>query len=182
MDSSDLTPWVEKYTDELYRRALYKVNDPELAKDLVQETFLAAVRGVGNFRSESSPLTWLHSILNRKIVDYFRSAYRKNEQLEGLSASMYFDNDGSWRREKMPANWGDEEPHLLDNEEFLAILKKCFDLLPEKWSTCMKLRFFMNKRSGEICQELDLTSSNLWQIMHRAKLKLRDCVETNWIK
>jgi len=102
--------------------------------------------------------------------------------VETSSFSLFFNEGGDWNPSKMPGDWGDEEPHLLDNEEFLAVLKDCFELLPEKWNACMKLKFFMDKKGEEICKELDISPSNLWQMMHRAKLKLRDCVETNWTK
>ncbi|MFO8000960.1 MAG: sigma-70 family RNA polymerase sigma factor, partial [Marinilabilia sp.] len=129
-----------------------------------------------------SPRTWLFSILNRKIIDHYRSRYKQPVRMDDRTFSLFFDEGGDWSKDKRPSSWDDDEEHLLDNNEFLAILKSCFELLPEKWNACMKLKYFMDKQSDEICQELEITASNLWQIMHRAKLKLRDCVESNWLK
>jgi RNA polymerase sigma-70 factor (TIGR02943 family) len=181
MDTPNLSFWVEEFTDELYQRARYKVTDPHLAKDLVQDTFMAAAEGVENFRNDSSPKTWLFSILNRKIIDHYRSRYKQPVSMDSNSFSLFFNEEGEWNRDKMPSDWGNDEVHLLDNEEFMSVLKACFDLLPDKWSSCMKLKYFMDKKGEEICQELGITPSNLWQMMHRAKLKLRDCVESNWL-
>ena len=182
MDKPDFNQWVEAYTEEMYQRARYKVNDSEIAKDIVQDTFMAAAEGIHNFREDSAPKTWLFSILNRKIIDHYRNRYKQPVKMESTVFSLFFNEEGEWNKSKMPSSWDEEETHLLDNEEFLAVLKKCFDLLPDKWSACMKLKYFMDKKGEEICQELAITPSNLWQMMHRAKLKLRDCVESNWVK
>ncbi|MGC9375130.1 MAG: sigma factor-like helix-turn-helix DNA-binding protein [Bacteroidales bacterium] len=61
-------------------------------------------------------------------------------------------------------------------------MQKCLDALPAQWNTCVKLKYLMNKKSEEICQELDINPSNYWQIIHRAKVQLRDCVETKWFQ
>lgn len=181
MDKTQLSKWVDDFTDDLYQRARHKTGDPHLASDLVQDTFMAAAESLQNFRNDSSPKTWLFSILNRKIIDHYRSKYRQTVKMESSSFSLFFNEGGDWNQSKMPGDWGDDEPHLLDNEEFLSVLKDCFEGLPDKWNACMKLKYFMNKKGEEICKELDISPSNLWQMMHRAKLKLRDCVETNWI-
>ncbi|PIY34118.1 MAG: RNA polymerase subunit sigma, partial [Bacteroidetes bacterium CG_4_10_14_3_um_filter_42_6] len=59
---------------------------------------------------------------------------------------------------------------------------KCLDALPDRWSLSIKLKYLMEKESEEICQELGVSPTNFWQIMHRAKLQLRDCVENKWFK
>ena len=69
---------------------------------------------------------------------------------------------------------------MLDDDEFQIVLNKCLDALPEQWGICVKLKYLTDKRGEEICQELDITPSNFWQIVHRAKLRLRDCIEKNW--
>lgn len=93
-----------------------------------------------------------------------------------------FDADGHWQQSHRPIDWEEEEEHLLDNDEFQAILKRCLDALPEKWSSCVKLKYLSEKKGEDICQELDMTLTNYWQIVHRAKLQLRDCIENKWFK
>ncbi len=180
-DSSTLTQWVEQYTRDMHAWASYKVSDPELAKDLVQDTFLAAAEKIASFKGESSPKTWLFSILNYKIIDHYRAKVKQPLKLEDQSFSNFFTEDGDWQLEKRPKDWHENEKHLLDDVEFQEILKKCLEALPEKWNTCVKLKYLMSKNGDEICQELDITPTNFWQIMHRAKLNLRDCVEKNWV-
>ncbi|MDA3818630.1 MAG: sigma-70 family RNA polymerase sigma factor [Prolixibacteraceae bacterium] len=181
MPTNLLTNWVETYTTDLYKWALHKVSNSELAKDLVQDTFLSAAEKMDTFKGESTPKTWLFSILNHKIIDHYRKKVHQTVPVEDQSFPKFFEHDGGWQEQRKPNDWQfEDESHLLDNSEFQQILKKCLDALPEKWSTSVKLKYLMEKNGDEICQELGITPSNFWQIVHRAKLQLRDCVEKNW--
>lgn len=182
MENKNLSMWVEAYTTELFNWAYYKVSDSDLAKDLVQDTFLAAAEKIDSFKAESSPKTWLFSILNHKVIDYYRKKVNQTLPIENNFFSNFFDADGDWQKEKRPEEWENEGENLLDNTGFQEVLKKCMDALPEKWSTSVKLKYLLNKNSEDICQELEIAPTNLWQIIHRAKLQLRDCVEYNWFK
>ena len=68
----DPNTWVDKYSDYLYNYTIVRVNDREIAQDLVQETFFAGLKSIKNFKGEASERTWLISILKRKIIDYYR--------------------------------------------------------------------------------------------------------------
>jgi RNA polymerase sigma-70 factor (ECF subfamily) len=175
-----LTQWVDVFTEDLFSWAYKKVSDVELAKDLVQDTFLVASEKIDTFKGESSPKTWLFAILNHKIIDFYRKKGNKPVSLDNLSFTKFFTADGSWQTNKQPVNWDQEDGNLLDNTDFLKILMRCLEVLPDKWNSSIKLKYLMNKNTKYICQELNITSSNYWQIMHRAKLQLRDCINTNW--
>jgi len=179
-ENETLSDWVNSYTDGMYSWAFHKVSDAELAQDLVQDTFLAAAEKIDGFKGDSSPKTWLFSILNNKIVDVYRKKSNKPITIENQSFSKFFDDSGSWNKEHQPKEWNNEEGNLLDNSDFQKILQKCLNALPEKWSMCVKLKYLSGKKGEEICQEVGITTTNFWQIVHRAKLQLRDCVETNW--
>ncbi len=177
----NLSLWVETYTSDLYSWAFHKVSDSELAKDLVQDTFLVAAEKAGSFKGESSPKTWLFSILNHKIVDHYRKKVHQPTALDNQSFTNFFEVDGDWQENRKPKEWRDEdEKHVLDDDDFQEVLRRCMEALPEKWSFAVKLKYLTEKNGDEICQELDITPSNFWQIVHRAKLQLRDCVEKNW--
>ncbi|MFC2111027.1 sigma-70 family RNA polymerase sigma factor [Bacteroidota bacterium] len=171
---------VAKYTEELYNWAFYKTSSSEVAEDLVQETFLAAVEKIDSFKGDSSHKTWLFSILNYKIIDHYRKKVKQPVQMESDTLSSFFDEDGSWIKEKRPREWHDEDSQLLDKEDFRLILQKCLEALPEKWNTCVNLKYLSNKNGDEICQEIGITTTNFWQIIHRAKLNLRNCIDDNW--
>ncbi len=177
-----LSQWVETYTSELYSWASHKVSDSELARDLVQDTFLAAAEKIESFKGDSSPKTWLFSILNHKIIDYYRRKTNQPVSIDNQSFSVYFDEEGNWRSDKKPKDWQEDEKNLLDDNDFKEILQKCLDALPENWSICVRLKYLSEKSGEEICQEMDIAPTNLWQIIHRAKIQLRECVENNWFK
>ena len=179
---NSLSQWVGTYTSELYSWAYHKVSDTELAKDLVQDTFLAAAEKINDFKGDSSPKTWLFSILNHKIIDIYRNKLNQPVNLEDQIISNYFDANGDWKTEMRPKDWHEEDGHLLDDDEFQEVLQKCLEALPEKWNACVRLKYLLDKNAEEICQELNLVPTNLWQIIHRAKLQLRECVDKNWFK
>lgn len=179
--TGNIAEWVESYSGELYSWALYKISDHELAQDLVQDTFLAAAEKVDGFLGNSTPKTWLFSILNNKIIDVYRKKAKQPLVTDNNLFSGWFNAEEGWMPGKMPHDWHEEE-NLLDNVEFRNILKDCLDELPEKWNACVNLKFMENKKGEDICQETGITPTNFWQIIHRAKLQLRDCVEVNWFE
>ena len=181
MKNNDLADWVTRFTDDLYKWAYHKTSSSEIAADLVQDTFLAAAEKIKSFKGDSSPKTWLFSILNHKIIDHYRKKVNQTVNVDDQSFSGFFDSNGSWEESRRPKDWHEnDENHLLDDDEFQQVLEKCMEALPEKWNACVKLKYLAEKNGEEICQELGMTTSNFWQIIHRAKLQLRDCVEKNW--
>jgi RNA polymerase sigma-70 factor (TIGR02943 family) len=186
--NTTIKEWVVAHSDSLYTWAYHKVSTREVAEDLVQDTFLAAVQSFESFEGKSSPKTWLFSILNRKITDYYRLQARSifdkgNKQSEAMvsQSDELFDETGGWKRHVHQIEW-EEEGHLLDNHLFMNELKKCFGKLPVHWEAAVSAKYLLEKQSDAICQELNITPSNYWQILHRAKLLLKKCLETNWFK
>lgn len=174
--------WVEMYSDTMYAWAFHKTSSKEAAEDLVQETFLAAIHSFTKFKGDSNPKTWLFGILNNKISDHYRRAYR----LPTIGSDSIFDNlfdeNGQWKAEERPQPWNDESGHLLDNADFNNILHQCMKNLPEQWYAAIQLKFMEERKGEHICQELGITDTNFWQILHRSKLQLRKCLDINWFK
>ncbi|WP_372932215.1 RNA polymerase sigma factor [Mariniphaga sediminis] len=123
--NKNLTQWVETYTGDLYSWAFHKLPNVELAQDLVQDTFLAATEKIESFKGKSSPKTWLFSILNHKIIDYYRKKVNQTVPHENKSLTRFFEPEGSWKENRRPGRWYDnDDENLLDNHDFRAILKK----------------------------------------------------------
>lgn len=185
--SQTIREWVEAYTDELFQWAHHKTSNRELAEDLVQDTFLSAVKAFDKFEHRASPKTWLFTILNNKIIDHYRKAARKNkeqnmsEHQAKYASDAMFDKKDNWQNFHSHPLWEQEE-HLLDNSRFNETLANCIKSLPPRWELAINGKYIAHKESKEICKELDISSSNYWQIIHRAKLLLRKCLETNWIE
>jgi RNA polymerase sigma-70 factor (ECF subfamily) len=181
---SIFTEWVESYTEEFFRWAYYKTNSKETAEDLVQDTFFSAYKAYESFEKKSTAKTWLFSILNRKIIDF----YRKKKDLLDVSFSedkgteitdSLFTKKEGWSESPVHPAWKDEK-HLLDNAEFNEVLEKCMDDLPLNWREAINLKYLFNKKGNEISELLGVTKSNYWQMIHRGKLLLKKCVEVNW--
>ena len=183
-----LESWVVLYTNGLYSWALYKTSNKESAKDMVQDTFLTAHQQFSKFRGESSPQTRLLAILNNKIKVYYRKIYKESSKSGGggkwntpLFGQMFDEND-RWKDSEKPMSWHSNESHLLDDYDFNRVLSSCLGKLPEHWLSAINLKYIEQKRGEVICQELDIAPTNFWQIIHRAKLQLRKCLEINWFK
>lgn len=176
------TCWVQLYSDGLYSWALHKTSNKETAEDLVQETFLVAVKSAEQFRGDSNPKTWLFSILNNKINDHFRKSYRNPVISDDAIIDLIFDETEHWKESQKPQPWLTEQSNLFDDAEFQAEWQKCLQRLPAHWNAAVQLKFIDEKKSEEVCQELAITDTNFWQILHRAKLQLRKCLELNWFK
>jgi len=175
--------WVDDFSEALLNRAIYKTGNKVVAQDIVQDTFYAAFKSYERFEGRSNPKTWLFSILNNKIVDHYRAVYTKKEKSMSSSLSQMFNEHGEWKKEAMPRDWEmDEEENLADNTEFRELLQECLQNLPEAGFTAIQNKYFEEKHSKEICKELNITSTNYWQIIHRAKLQLRKCLENGWLR
>ena len=176
--------WPARFGDELYRFALSRVSDSETAEELVQETFLSALASLATFRAEASERTWLFVILRRKIIDHYRRQARAPHiGLDVLSdgggapESDYFNPaTGHWTGPQAPASWLRADA-ALEQQELHEVLRRCQERLSAQQGAVFAMRFVEELSAEEICQELGLTSSNYWVIVHRAKLQLRRCLE-----
>ncbi len=148
----------------------------------MQETFLAALKALESFRSKSSPRTWLVGILRHKIMDLFRKQDRKRET-ESLDVSdpaidSWFDQEGRWI--KIPTNIEVDPVALQERADFWVVFEDCLGTLPELQVEAFSLRVMDDVKSEEICKVLSISSTNLWVLLHRARARLRACLETNW--
>lgn len=181
--------WIKTYSDELYGYAMGKTSNTELAEDLVQETFLAGLKSLENFKGNSSERTWLFSILKFKIADHYRKASTKNEisnskfgSEDGSFMDNYFTEDGDWKENATPKEWGIDYSTAIENKELGIALNNCIDKLPDTQKQLVLLKLVEEEETEIVCKELNITATNYWVIIHRAKLQLRACLEKNWFK
>ena len=184
--------WVERYADYLYSYAYSRIAKEQVAEDLVQDTFFAALRARDTYRQTASEKTWLVSILKHKIIDYYRKKSTQNElnifdrplkeddKSSGNFENRDFLNNGHWTDSAAPHAWKKTFETSVDSDEFYSIYKQCMSKLPERWAAAFTMKNMDDMDTDEICKELGVTSSNYWVIMHRAKLQLRSCMQKNW--
>lgn len=186
MESPDLDPsrWLSEHGDVLYRYALGRVRHPEQAEDLVQETLLAALRGAEGFRGQSTERTWLVGILRHKILDHFRRNRREmslERPEDALSdAERYLDRKGHWKVGQ--AEWITQPEKAYARKEFWKVLHNCLGKLNERQRRIFELRELEDHNAETICDLMNISPSNLWVLLHRARLQLKTCLEENWIR
>jgi len=178
--------WVKAHADYLYAYTRARINDEEQARDLVQETFLAALEKIKTFEGRSSERTWLTAILRNKIIDQYRkkSSVLLNHDVKHTEdePADFFDHEtGHWNSEPAPKNFGIDDYDPLRSKEFDDILMKCMQKLPALWLSVFTMKHMDDEPTETILAELKLTAGNFWVIIHRAKLNLRACLQKNWI-
>ncbi len=181
-----LENWVNEYSDALYSWAFYKTSSKETAEDLVQDTFLAAFNKLDSFKGKSQPKTWLFSILNNKVIDHYRLSAKTTKQTISLSEEKgyeisdgFFDENENWKSNAIHPIWNQDQ-ELLDDPNFNNVMQLCMDDLPQNWKYAVTSKYLTDKDANDICQYLNITVSNYWQIIHRAKLVLKKCLEMKW--
>lgn len=177
--------WLEEHGAALYKFALLHTRDEHRAEEAVQETLLAALQARDRFSGDAPVRTWLIGILKHKIMDMFRRDAREVqledpddlESGEDPLAEEIFKPNGHWQNK--PADWGNPE-EMLERGQFMAILQRCLDALPPRLARLFMLREVMEEDTENICQELAITPTNLWTMLYRARLGLRQCLDRNW--
>lgn len=176
------------FRSALLRYAMLQVRQAAIAEDLVQNTLVAALQSLDSYRGEASPTTWLIGILKRQIIDHYRRMTREaplpvsdaGDDPDGDTDLLdrLFASDGHWATP--PAVWSDPEGSL-QQEDFLTVFEACLKGLAGQSGRVFALREIMELEPEEICKDLGLTQSNYWVLMHRARLRLRQCVERGWM-
>jgi RNA polymerase sigma-70 factor (TIGR02943 family) len=182
--NKSVSDWVDEFGDGLYSWAYHKTRSEDIAKDLVQETFIAAFESFDKFEGKSSPKSWLFAILRNKISDHYRKSLRNIRfdagKREADIMNNFFSEDGQWKSGELPRSWDTENASLLDDIEFQEVFQSCLSKLPYHWFCCIQLKYLGEKETAEICAELRLSRANFWQILHRTKLNIRKCLEHHW--
>jgi RNA polymerase sigma-70 factor (ECF subfamily) len=174
---------LETHRRYMLRIAALQLRDTALAEDVVQDALLAALQGEQGFSGRSSLRTWLTGILRHKIVDAIRQKTRAptlasfDDECRVDDLDAMFDETGHW--ENPPADWGNPESQLSE-QQFFEVMQRCLEKLPPNTARIFTMREVMELETDEICRELAITSNNLWVILHRARLSLRQCLEQHW--
>lgn len=179
---SDPERWVDEHGDYLFKFALVRLRDATKAEDVVQETFLAALKGGSSFAGRAGEKSWLVGILKNKICDHYRKSAREKAftdlEFHSEEEKSRF-SEGAWIPENGPLEWP-QPGEALDNELFWKTFHNCAGKLPKNVNAVFSLREIDGIESKEICSILKISESNLWVMLHRARMALRRCLEINW--
>ena len=187
-DAVDLSDpaFVTELRRRMLRFATLQLSDPSLAEDAVQDALVGALRNARSFTGRASYRTWVFAILRHKIADVLRDRQRTSSAPvalqpapEATDETAFFDDSGHWRPEAQPGSWGDPEAALRE-AQFWRVFEACLDHLPGQQARLFMMREFVELESGEICATAGITLANLNVTLHRARLRLRRCLEHRW--
>lgn len=177
--------YIGELRDRMLKFAMLQLSDPQMAEDAVQEALAGALRNARAFAGRSAFRTWVYAILRNKIADQLRHK-RRTANLISIplgttddDETSYFDSRGHWSVENQPSHWGNPEVDLL-GKDFWRVFETCLDHLPPDQGRVFMMREFVELETAEICAELAITVTNLHVLMHRARLRLRNCLEGHW--
>lgn len=177
---SDYAKAIEALRPQLLKYARLQLRNAAWAEDAVSETVLAALEKPQAFGGQSQLKTWMVGILKHKLIDQIRRNCREMSTTAEDGVDLddeLFHPDGHWR--EAPQDWGDPE-QALRQLEFMKVLEACVELLPGQQGRLFMMREWLELDSDEICKALAITPTNLWVMLHRARLRLRDCLQLNW--
>ena len=176
--------WVNDHGDAMYSYAFKRLRQPELAQDLVQDALIAALKSSDRFKGASTERTWLISILKNKITDHLRKSFREVTGNEDTTVMEIFENqqfDSHERWNQAIQEWSDSPLYSVQSNEFWEIIKKCLNALPDSMSSVFMLREFDGISTDELSESLELSKSNIWTLLSRARLKMRDCLKDSYL-
>lgn len=166
----------------LMRFAQLQLRNEAWAEDVVAETMLAALEKPHSYAGKSRLRTWLVGILKFKIIDCLRANQRTVAASIDCAAGaefedLLFQSDGHHRDEN--SDWLDPE-QSLSSKQFLQIIDSCIAEMPATMGRVFMMREWLEFSTDEICEELSITPSNVWVLLHRARLRLREDLQAQW--
>lgn len=180
---ADVRLALEGLRPTLLKIARLQLRNDSWAEDVVAETLLAALEGAAGFAGGSQVKTWVVGILKHKIVDQLRRGGREvsiEAQMEAAgveSLDELYHADG--HKLAPPMDWGDPEA-MLSRSQFFDVLQACVEQLPANMGRIFMMREWLEYETEQICKELDITSTNCFVMLHRARMRLRECLEIHW--
>lgn len=176
------TNWVETHGDYLFNFAIGQVRDTSVAEDLVQETFLAALKSQDNFSGRCSERTWLVSILRHKLYDHLRKTCRERavraEPLPSHEDGEAFDESMLWIHQIAAESISPSK--RIELAEFREHLERAMGKLPPRIAQVFQLYSIEERPNQEVCEQLNISESNLWVMLHRARKQLREELDGWW--
>lgn len=180
------TAFLEGMRRQMVKFATLQLSDSHLAEDAVQEALIGALKNAASFGGRAALKTWIFAILKNKIADTLRQKQRMvdvsslmREEDEDEDFSELFDRKGFWQQDERPVAWSNPEESLRE-AQFWRVLETCLERLPPKQARVFMMREFIELDANEICAVMKLTTSDLYVLLHRSRLRLRECIENKW--
>lgn len=189
-DDRAFSELVAKHHGALIRMALGHVADREAAEEVVQDTWMAVIQGLSRFEGRSSLRTWIFGILIHKAKDRgirdkrqvaFSSFESRDEDQDEAVDPSRFHQRGEWAGHWAfpPQPWDEQTPEkLLASRQAVAAMQQAIESLPPTLKEVLILRDVEGIDAKEVCELLNITETNLYVRLHRARERVRAAVET----
>ena len=182
------TAYLADLREQMLKFAILQLRQHSAAEDAVQDALVGAMKNIDTFSGRSAFKSWVFAILKHKIIDGIRAKGR-TVAISDLQydpdgpedASFLFDEAGHWKEEHAPSKWRNPEQHM-HNAQFWVVFEACLNKLPSNQARSFMMREFIGLDSDEICKELELSTTNLHVLLHRARLGLQKCLDAHWFK
>lgn len=180
------TAFLNDLRRQMIKFATLQLSNSHAAEDAVQEALMGALKNAKSFAGRAALKTWVFAILRNKIADTLRQKMRTvnassllREDDEGEDFSELFDRRGHWQADEKPATWGNPQNALHQNQ-FWKVFETCLEGLPANQARVFMMKEFVELETHEICTTVGITTTNLNVMLHRSRLRLRECLENNW--
>lgn len=177
-DPETLRVTVQEHARTLYRAARGMGFREDEAEDLAQDVLTTFLETLDRFEGRSQIRTWLFGILHHKALERRRERYReeRNDPIDDVFESR-FDDRGNWIRPPQDIQ------RLLESKEAGVAIEECMETLPATQREAFVLREMEEMDTPDICKILGITVTNLGVMLHRARNRLRECLESKgWRK
>lgn len=178
--------FLDELRGQMLKFATQQMGDAHLAEDAVQEAMIGALKNADSFAGRAALKTWIFAILRNKIADILRQRQRLvnassllDDEDDDEACVALFDKQGHWNSDERPKGWDDPEAAFRDGQ-FWDVFETCLSGLPPQQARVFMMREFVELDTDEICAEVGISVSNLHVLLHRARLRLRDCLELRW--
>ena len=187
-DTSDLSDviFLKELRRQMVKFATLQLSNSDTAEDAVQEALIGAMKNAKSFAGRAALKTWVFAILRNKIADVLRQKQRLveassllREEEDGEDFSELFDRKGYWHPDERPATWGSPQEAMHQNQ-FWKVFEICLEKLPGHQARVFMMKEFIELDAKEICTTVGITNSNLNVMLHRSRLRLRECLENTW--
>lgn len=180
----ELTTEIAAMRPVLLKLAMMQLRNQSWAEDVVSETTIAAIESAQRFEGRAQPRTWVVGILKHKIIDQLRRQSREvsiesSHDDDSVSSLEALYNDAGSRVAE-PLEWGDPE-QALRQQQFMDVLQQCIAHLPDTQGRAFMMREWLGYETAEICKTLGITANHCNVMLFRARMRLRECIENNWV-
>jgi RNA polymerase sigma-70 factor (ECF subfamily) len=186
-DEAAFARLIDRHAPSMLRVARGYVQTHEMAEDVVQETWIALLKGIDKFEGRSSLRTWLFTVLiniaksrgirERKDVEVQLKAFVGDTVDPARFRPAGDEWPGHWKPNEVPAPFPETPEGSLLGNELTAVALRGLDGLPERQRVVVTMRDMLGLDSDEVCKLLDISVANQRVLLHRGRAAVRQALE-----